>query len=105
MLRYLDDERPLKRYLEIKAEMKRLEEELRELQPVILAALWEEPDERAEYAGYELTVGARRTYAYSERVETLKKELKALKKQEEQDGTATLIRHTSFVVVRPLKKE
>ncbi|GIV58259.1 MAG: hypothetical protein KatS3mg042_1172 [Rhodothermaceae bacterium] len=105
MLRYLDDPSLLTRYLELKAEIKRLQAELETLQPAILAALWEEPEQRAEYGGYQLTVGTRRTYAYSERVQALEQELKTLKKREEQDGTATLVRHTSFVVVRPLKPD
>ncbi len=104
-LRYLDDQTPLIRYLELKAEIRRLEEELKALQPVILAALWEEPEHRTEYAGYELTVGTRRSYAYSEHVDRLQEELRALKKQEEQDGTALIKRHTSFVVVRMLNVE
>lgn len=104
MLRYLDDEAPLQRYLEIKAEMKRLQAELEELQPLILTALWEEPDQEAFYQGYQLTVGTRRTYQYSEAVAALQKELKSLKKREEQEGTAVLSRHTSFVVVRAEEK-
>ncbi len=105
MLRYLDDEKPLTRYLEIKAELKRLEAELKELQPLILHALWEEPDNRAEYAGYELTIGTRRTYAYSEAVQEMEQTVKELKKEEEQNGEAILTRHTSYVVVRAIKTD
>ena len=104
MLRYLDDQNLLVRYLELKAEIKRLEAELKEIQPVILAALWEEPDQRAEYSGFDLSVSTRRTYAYSEHVKALQDEVKALKKREEQDGSAVLTKHTSFIVVRSLKK-
>lgn len=104
-LRYLEDETALIRYLELKAEIKRLKQELEDLQPTILNALWEEPENRTEYGGYELTVGMRKSYEYSERVARLQDELKALKKQEEADGTARLKRHTSFVVVRALKDD
>ena len=105
MLRYLDDQKPLERYLEIKAEMKRLKEELDELQPLILTALWEEPEQRTAYRGYELAVNTRRSYQYSEAVQEMQTTLRDLKKAEEQDGTALLSRNTSFVVVRPIRKE
>jgi len=103
MLRYLDDQKPLERYLEIKAEMKRLDEELKALQPLILTALWEEPENRAEYMGCELTIGTRRTFQYSEAVEEMQDTVRMLKKQEEQDGTAVMVRHTSYIVVKGLE--
>jgi len=105
MLRYLDDEKPLTRYLEIKAELKRLDAELKELQPLILNALWEEPDNRAEYAGFERAIGTRRTFAYSEAVQELERTAKELKKEEEQNGEAVLTRHTSYVIVRAIKAD
>ena len=103
MLRYLDDEHTLIRYMEIKAEMKRLEAEMRQLQPALLSALWEEPENRTEFGGHELVIGTRKTYAYSPAVEALQDELKALKRREEATGLATVTRHTSYVMCRALR--
>jgi hypothetical protein len=99
-LRYLESDAPLERYLEIKAEMKRLEAELKELQPLILAALWEEPEQKAVHAGFELNIGTRRSYAYTDAVKALEGEVRRLKKEADTQGLATLNRQTSFVVVR-----
>ena len=102
-LRALDTPEPLERYLRLKAEIRRLTEEMRGLEPVILDALMDEPEEVCDYMGCRLTVRRRRTYEYSERLERMKQELRGLKQQEEANGTATLVRHTGFVVVQVLK--
>lgn len=99
-LRALDDPQPLERFLELKAEIKRLEEELAALQPLILAALYDEPEQRTTFHGFELTIGTRRTWVYSEAVEKLEDELKALKKHEEQTGLAEVSRYTSYVITK-----
>ena len=103
MLRALDTTEPLERYLSLKAEIRRLTDEMKELEPEILAALMDEPEETCDYLGCRLTVRRRRTYEYSERLERMKQELRGLKKQEEANGTATLVRHTGFVVVSQLR--
>ena len=103
MLRALDTTEPLERYLTLKAEIRRLTDEMKELEPLILDALMDEPEETCDYLGCRLTVQRRRTYAYSERVERMQEELKALKKLEEANGTAEITRHTGFVVVRQLE--
>ena len=100
MLRALDTTDELERYLHLKAEIRRLTDEMKELEPVIFDALTDEPEETCDYLGCRLTVGRRRTYAYSEAVEQRKEELGALKRLEEANGTARLVRHTGFVVVR-----
>lgn len=102
-LRYLDDQAPLVRYLELKAHIKRLEAELKELQPEILAALWEEPEHQTAFMGHKLTLQTRKSFAYSDRVTELKQALRDQKKREEANGMATLVKHTSFVVVREAK--
>ena len=104
MLRALDTTEPLERYLNLKAEVCRLTEEMKELEPMILDALMDEPEEVCDYMGCRLTVRRRRTYEYSGWVERMKEELRGLKKQEEANGTATLVRHTGFVVVTQMKR-
>ena len=66
MLRALDTTDELERYLHLKAEIRRLTDEMKELEPVIFDALTDEPEETCDYLGCRLTVGRRRTYAYSE---------------------------------------
>lgn len=102
-MRYLENLAPLTRYLEIKGEIRQLEEELKALQPLITAALMEEPEQRYEHLGYQLELGQRRSYAYSEAVQALQEELRALKKREEQQGIAVLKKHVTFPVVRSKK--
>jgi hypothetical protein len=105
MLRALDDQQPLERFLALKAEIKRLEEELAELQPLILSALYDEPEQRTTFRGVELSVGMRRTWAYSEAVEKLEDELKALKKHEERAGIAAVSRYTSYVITKAARPD
>ena len=96
MLRALDTIEPLEHYLTLKAEIRRLTDEMKALEPLILDALMDEPEESCDYLGCRLTVSRRRTYEYSGRVE-------GLKKQEEANGTVTVVRHTGFVVVSRLR--
>ena len=104
MLRALDTTEPLDRYLNMKAEIRRLTDEMKELEPLILDALMDEPEETCDYLGCRMTVGRRRTYEYSEVVERRQEELKAMKKLEEANGTAEVVRHTGFVIVTQLKR-
>jgi hypothetical protein len=101
-MRYLDDLTPVQRYLALKAEMERLKEDLEELKPLLTAALMEEPDGTFEYGDFRFELGSRRTYAYSEAVAQMQRELHAMKKKEEQAGIAELKRHTTFPVVRAI---
>ena len=103
MLRALDTPEPLERYLNLKAEIRCLTGEMKNLEPLILDALMDEPEEVCDYMGCRLTVRRRRTYEYSGRGERLKQELRGLKKQEKANGAATLVRHTGFVVVSQLR--
>jgi hypothetical protein len=101
-MRYLDDLTPVQRYLALKAEMERLQDDMEELKPLLAAALMEEPDGTFEYAGFRFELGSRRTYVYSEAVQELEEELRARKKEEERGGIAELKRYTAFPVVRNL---
>ncbi|MEL6771483.1 MAG: hypothetical protein AAFP18_10505 [Bacteroidota bacterium] len=98
-LRTLDDPADLDRYLELKAEVKRLTAEMKALEPTILNSLMDEDGDRAEHLGCTLEVRSRRRWSYSSYVDQLAAELKAMKKLEEANGTAKLEAITSHVAV------
>ena len=98
------EENPLARYLQLKAEIKSLEEELKELQPQVLEALWESPDNKSTLLDHELSIGTRKSYKYSEQVKELQHAVRELKKIEELDGTATISKHTSYIMARRVKR-
>jgi len=104
-LRFLDSDAPLRRFIEIKSEIARLQDEIEELKPLITAALWEEPENVTVFMGHEIKLATRRYFEYSKAVETLAKTLKERKKQEETDGTAVLVKQISFPVCRAMEKK
>ena len=99
MLRALESPTPLRRYLDLKADIKAKTAEMKEIEPVILTALYEEDDQRAEAFGFKLEAGVSKTYDYSPAVDALDKELKALKAQERKSGVAVPSRLTGYVRV------
>ncbi|MEL7170378.1 MAG: hypothetical protein AAGN64_13615 [Bacteroidota bacterium] len=99
MLRYLDSPAPLRRYLEIKAEMKRLAAELADLEGEIYAAVDYEDDGKATAYGYQLEACVRRSYAYSDAVQALEKQVRTMKAAERSNGTAEITKATGFVRV------
>ena len=99
-LRTLDNPADLVRYLDLKAERKRLDAEIKALEPVIYCALLDEDGSTADLLGHTLAVRTRRTYEYSPAVERLSDELKALKTYEEKASVASCTRATGFVTVR-----
>ena len=102
-LRALDTDEPLRRYLELKIEIDRLSEEMEALKGEITAALWEEPENRCLFMDYEIMLGIRRTYAYSDAVQKMEQDLKSLKAYERSRGLAEVTRHTSFPIVTPVR--
>lgn len=99
-LRYLDDQAELDRFLELKAEKERIESELEGLKPLILSAVMEEPDGKAEHLGFELSYYRRKSYDYSEKVVEMEKQLKAAKKYEEASGIAEITKQQAILVVK-----
>lgn len=98
-LRTLDNPADLARYLDLKAERKRIDAEIKALEPVIYCSLLDEDGATADVLGHTLTVRTRRSYEYSPAVERLSDELKALKTYEEKAGIAACSRATGFVTV------
>lgn len=104
-LRALETNEPLDRFLEIKAEIAALEEELNQIKPEITAALWDEPEHSTLYRGCEITLSVRKSYEYSDEIKAHEKALKEAKMKERYDGTAVVIRASSFPVVKALATE
>ena len=104
MLRALDTDEPLGRYLTIMGEIRRLQSELDDLKPLITDALWEEPEQRTVFLGHELTLGMRKTYEYSDQIKAMQRNLSEAKRREVYDGTAVCIAERSFPVVKALTK-
>ena len=102
-LRTLDNPADLARYLSLKAERKRLDAELKALEPAIFAALLDEDGSTFDAGGLTLSVRTRRTYEYSPAVDALSAELKALKTYEEKAGVAACIRATGYVTVSKVR--
>ncbi|HMB92992.1 MAG TPA: hypothetical protein VKP65_19235 [Rhodothermales bacterium] len=63
-LRALDTNEPLERYLDLKAQIEHLTDELDAIKPMITAALMDEPEQRTWFRGHEITLGTRKSYAY-----------------------------------------
>lgn len=89
-LRTLDDQSILDRFLELRAEKKRIEEELERLKPEILSSVIDEPEMRGTHNGFEFTVQYRKYWDYSDHVAKLTEELKATKHYEEAHDIATV---------------
>ena len=104
-LRALDTNEPLERYLELKGEIELLGEELDSLKPLITEALQAEPEQRTLFLGCEITLGNRKTYAYSEALQTQESALREAKRNERLSGAATVTRQVFFPVVKPMMRE
>ena len=104
MLRALDDASILDRYLEIKAQLAELEEELEALKAPLIYALMEEPKEQAHYKGFEVSLQRRKSYTYSEKVQELEDVLKEAKAHERDAGIAEVSKDQAILVVKTLKR-
>ena len=104
MLRALDDASMLDRYIEIKAKISELQEELEELKGPLLYALMEEPEEKSEYRGFELGIQRRKSYQYTDAVQDLERTLKEAKDHERKSGAAEIVKHQAILVLKSKKK-
>ena len=103
MLRSLDDASMLDRYIEIKAQISELQEELEPLKGPLLYALMDEPDEKGSYMGFELSIQRRKTYEYTPSVKELERRLKEEKDKERKSGTAEVVKHQAVLVLKAAK--
>ncbi len=93
----------LMRYLDLRAKLSELEEEIEKLKPAVFDIIDEQVkllhEKRIPFNGFEFEVQYRTTYEYSPEVKALEEQLKALKKQEEKNGRATVKSQVGFVRV------
>lgn len=99
MLRSLASPEPLRRYLNLKAQIKELSAEMKDLEPTIYDALTDEDGSTTEAFGYKLEACTSKSYEYSPAVEALEKEVRTMKSKERRDGTAAVTRATGYVRV------
>ena len=104
-LRALDDPGDLDRFLDLRAERDRIDDELAALSPVILAAVEAEDGGRFDARGLQLEACTRRGYAYSDEVRETEAYLKDLRAAERSNGTATVTTATGYVRVSANRAE
>ena len=92
-------EASLKRYVEIKKEIDKLEEELDLLKDKVFAAVDEAGGEIKDDA-FVMKTQKRPKYKFSDEYEAKNKELKALKKDEIESGVATIDGYSQFVTLK-----
>ena len=86
-----EEEAVVARFIALREKRQEIKRELRALKPQVTALVMEQPDEmKATFEGTRLSVHFRKTYDYSEEVETLSARLKAARSQERASGTATI---------------
>lgn len=89
---------PVRRYLELKADVKRRTEEMKALEPEIWDAVDTEGG-KADAFGCHLETKIKRTYLYSEDVQELAARLSTMKAAERASGIATIDKATGYVRV------
>lgn len=98
-----DSNQYLDRYAEIKMMISNLTTELEQLKPNLISVLEQQPEGKIKTEYTTAFITRRKVWQYSQEVENFKEQVKQLKKQEEENGTAVLIGHTIFPVVRNQK--
>jgi predicted RNase H-like nuclease (RuvC/YqgF family) len=87
------------RYEQLKTEVKTIESEIKDLQPIIIPYIPEGAE--IETNDGKFTINRKMAYVYSSRVKTMEEELKEAKKREEQDGTAVPNPGEPFIKYNP----
>lgn len=99
----------LRRYLDVRAKLSELEEELEKLKPavfdVIDDALRASGEKQVVFEGMAFQTQYRATFEYSPDVKRLEDELKALKKEEEKSGRAAIKSQMGFVRVSKISSD
>jgi len=90
------------RYLELSEQIREMENEKKALGVAIGTAIEDTPEQRFEHkaANVAFLIRNRITYDYSPAVAGMEAQLKAAKKEEENNGTASVKKHTWFVTTQ-----
>lgn len=99
-MRDLENKNLLDEYLEIKAQMAQLEEDLEAKKAAIIYALMGEPKETYDHHGATFSIQRRKTYQYSDKVAELEEVLKDAKEYEKGKGIATVTKEQAVLVVK-----
>jgi hypothetical protein len=102
--RALESVEPVRAYLALKAEARRIEAAIKAAE----AEIWNAVDEEGGavvFDGCTLEACVSRTYRYSEAVTAAEAELRAMKSAERDAGTASVERATGYVRVSPPKSD
>lgn len=90
----------LRRYVEIRRQLIRLEEELKALKPEV-AELLRRRDGRVRFDDFDLVLQRYTAWRYSPRIEEWQRQLLEARRQEREDGTATVRERRDMLVLRP----
>ena len=93
------DQSTLQRYVELKQEISKLEDELDIIKEKVFATV-DEAGGKFEDDGFVLKTQKRPRYKFSDEYEAKNKELKALKKDEIESGAAVIDGYSEFVTVK-----
>ena len=95
----MESEALLKHYMEIKAEISRLEEELEALKPAVFDVV-SDAGGKIEFMGQEFQTQYRKTWEYTQDIRHFEDELKELKRKSEAEGSAIIRKMSGFVVMK-----
>lgn len=93
-------ESKLERYVEIKQQIDKLEDELDLMKEEVFKFVDAEKDNKFENDKYTFKATKRPKYKYSEEYDAKNKELKALKKSEIEDKIATIDGYSEYVTLK-----
>lgn len=93
----------LQNYLNLKAEISALEEQIKDAQPEVLNLLTNSPKGFINFGEFQIQSKIRHTYEYSLVLQDIESTVKKQKRREEKDGTAQVIRETFYACVQSLR--
>jgi hypothetical protein len=99
-MRGLDSLKKLDTLLAVRAKIAKLEEQEEALKAEVTSALLGEPEQKYSYKGHEFALQYRKKWGYSPAYRQAEEELKAHKKLEEVNGSATLEGESVSLVVK-----
>ena len=91
-------------YVGLKAQVRALQHEMKDIYPQVLAAM-KMSEEKRDIGGAVLSYQSRKNYRYSDQIQKISDELKTRKKNEIETGVAEVESITESVVVRFKKAE
>jgi len=99
----MSDEQKLERYIELKEQIDKLEDELDTIKEDVFKIVDAAADSKIESGDYVFKSTKRPKYKYSDEYEAKNKELKALKKSEVEDKIATIEGYSEYVTMKAKK--